>query len=444
MGNRIITSALVFFSFQLCIGCQVNTKESPKDRKLSQKKSKGTTTHKSKDKKTIVPSPKQLEQAKEAYAKYNAQYRYSKNDYGKELHIFIFPSYTKDEDLEGTPDLPFAFGLNLFRTKITNNGLSHLSRLKNLYLLDLPPNLPSMISNPQITDDGLIHLKDLINLRRLSLYDNELISEKGITHLKRLRHLNYLRTNINDKILNVLKSNGQLHALHRAKYKGPLRPSGLDSVLHFDLSYTPITSESFRYISELKNLHSLNLDSTQVSDEWLKHLKDLERLKYLDLSRTKITDAGLAHLKDLENLYSLNLEKSKIQGDGLKYLKNMKNLKYLTFYSRDITDSLLISVIDNNLLHALRHQSWYPLLKDSSLNLAYTKVSDEGMATIAEKLPSLYSLTLPHQITDKGLSHLKKLKNLSYLYLRECKMTKMGIMDFQQSNPKCRIAHQKR
>ncbi len=83
--------------------------------------------------------------------------------------------------------------------ELTDEGLAHVSRLKDVAWLNL--------RGTQITSQGLVHLKGLTTLRHLHLENTE-VDDEGIVHLKGLPNLEYLNlyaTNVTDKSLNELK-----------------------------------------------------------------------------------------------------------------------------------------------------------------------------------------------------------------------------------------------
>ena len=70
--------------------------------------------------------------------------------------------------------------LNLARTKVSDAGLSEVSKLSKLTRLHL--------ENTGITDTGLAHVSKLANLEYLNLYGTK-VSDKGVAHLKKLKNL---------------------------------------------------------------------------------------------------------------------------------------------------------------------------------------------------------------------------------------------------------------
>ncbi len=166
--------------------------------------------------------------------------------------------------------------LRLFRAKIGDRGLKHLSGLKNLRELNLRADF--LTETPIIGDAGLKHLSGLKNLRKLDLGETQ-VGDRGLKHLsglKNLRKLNLIRTQVGD--------------------------SGL------------------KHLSGLKNLRKLYLVGTQIGDGGLKHLSGLKNLRELDLEETQVGDGGLKHLFGLKNLRKLNVFRTYVTDHQLKLL----------------------------------------------------------------------------------------------------------------------------
>jgi hypothetical protein len=86
------------------------------------------------DPKPVQPTKEQLEAAKQAYAKFGAQYEPYTNQKTKQtFHSFTMPMTTTDAALKGLPDLPFSFGLVLRSRQVTDAGLKELKDLKTTH-----------------------------------------------------------------------------------------------------------------------------------------------------------------------------------------------------------------------------------------------------------------------------------------------------------------------
>jgi RNA polymerase sigma factor (sigma-70 family) len=126
----------------------------------------------------------QLVAAKEAYAKFGAEYQISLNPQTRHvLHGFSLPPNTTDADLKGLPDLPFRFALSLIGAQVTDAGMKEIKGLKNLAHL--------RIGNTKVTDAGLKEIKELKNLTFLGLRNTK-VTDDGLKELKDLKNLTSL------------------------------------------------------------------------------------------------------------------------------------------------------------------------------------------------------------------------------------------------------------
>lgn len=115
-----------------------------------------------------------------------------------------------------------------------------------------------------------------------------------------------------------------------------------------------------------------------------------------------VDDAQLAALAPVSTqVASLNLARTKVTDDGLKALEPLKNLR--------------------------------------KLHLENTKIGDAGL-THLKGLTNLEYLNLyGTQVTDSGLSQLEGLKDLKALYLWQTKVTPAGVDKLKKALPKCDI-----
>ncbi len=88
-----------------------------------------------------------------------------------------------DHLLKLTPLADQVTWLNLAGTSVGDEGLKHLSKLKNLTSLHL--------EKTRVGNVGLAHLKELEHLEYLNLYDTR-VSDGGLVHLERLKRLKQL------------------------------------------------------------------------------------------------------------------------------------------------------------------------------------------------------------------------------------------------------------
>ena len=160
------------------------------------------------DSKPGDPTKEQMEAAKKAYAQVGGELIPYKHPLTKATYAqFNFDKKTKsltDEDLKDLPDLPIAFMLDFEScAKVTDNGLKHLKKLKNLHGLGLRgtqvtdaglkdikdlPLIDLVLGQTKVTDGGLKELRGLKNLVVLWLHDTN-ITDAGLKELKELKNL---------------------------------------------------------------------------------------------------------------------------------------------------------------------------------------------------------------------------------------------------------------
>jgi hypothetical protein len=220
-------------------------------------------------------------------------------------------------------------------TKVTDDGLVHLTSLKDIVSFTLTSNI--------VTDKGLVHLEGLTGLKKLilsgtSFGDSSLVHLRGLTNLEsmslggprftdaglvhiqqfsKLESLSLIMTTVTDSGLQAINKMNQLRSL---TLMGRFTDAGL------------------AHLKELQNLQTLMLGGTKISDAGLTHLSGLTDLQNLSLNNTAITDAGLIHLSGLKTLTSLNLQKTGISDAGLDRLSEMSKLDTLFLSGTSVTE----------------------------------------------------------------------------------------------------------
>jgi hypothetical protein len=191
-------------------------------------------------------------------------------------------SRATDRDLEVLLSLPDITYLNVGETRlITNEGLRIIGGLAQLKELDL-----SYCEG--ITDDGLVHLSRLHQLWLLSLVGCRM-NGSGLRHIQHLplRSLSLNWVPVTDDHLAAVAAMTQLSSL--------------------DMQETAITGHGLTHVALLKNLRHLDVNRTGVDDASLMYLFGLSKLTHLYLSDTKVTGDAVAKLRQaLPNLQQVD------------------------------------------------------------------------------------------------------------------------------------------
>ena len=168
------------------------------------------------------------------------------------------------------------------------------------------------------------------------------------------------------------------------------------------------SSEIITTWADFTNLHHLNVSGTVQISTIISQLRKHKTLSTLILSNCRITNQDLEHVATISNLSHLDISKSysnKIKyglGLGLIHLTSLSNLKKL--YITDV------------------------VLSDDDVHIISTFRNIQTISLTMCTVRTIYDYKKPPCISNKGLSHLINLINLTELVLNGCyDMTEEGI-----------------
>jgi hypothetical protein len=155
-----------------------------------------------------------------------------------------------------------------------------------------------------------------------------------------------------------------------------------------------------------------------VTDAGIAHLARCTNLRVLHLGGLDLTDRSLATIGKLTSLEELHLDSNEITGDGLRHLVGLKNLRRLDLSFNPLRDDVFETLAK---LSELTYLSTY-----------FTGTVDDRVLELCSRLTKLETLKLSERtqaVTDRGLEHVARLKNLKNFELREAKaVTDAGIV----------------
>ncbi len=307
-------------------------------------------------------------------------------------------------------------------------NIKHFALPSNIninHIYYLPKNLRSLKIDPfnKLTDDYLAEIAKLEYLNTLDIEgQSSIITAKGISYLRNLRHLENLNLTlvfntsvVREPIGDIYPEIGKLESLKSLKigknngisdYSRFGEIGKLPNLNHLNMEYTGlITDPEFSNILNLSSLRSLNLNGCwKLTDSIFLNINQLSNLTYLNLCGTKITDAGMAAVGELPNLSSLELSCSEITEAGIQVLAGLNNLTHVRMYRMNLTDGY-IEELGN--LENLEHLE-------------------------------LHLCTLP----ESALEKIGKLENLKKLTLWACKgVTEEDIEILKEQLPNTKIKH---
>jgi hypothetical protein len=214
-----------------------------------------------------------------------------------------------DAGLERLAGLPRLRSLTLFGTRVTNDGLSLLTRFRLLRHLSI------VLVNGGVTERGFVHLAKLTRLRSLAITDLSYPSTDAmtaglseLTKLGVLESLNIFSMRVND---DALESIGKLQSLRNLS-------------LYHAIATMPVTDLGLERLKGLGELRTFRLGIHRISDQGLAAISTLGKLETIEVSsltRSTISDTGLQQLSRLSSLKSLRLPPSRdMTSSGLERL----------------------------------------------------------------------------------------------------------------------------
>ncbi len=186
--------------------------------------------------------------------------------------------------------------LNLNDSWLTPANLAHFSRLTYL-----------SAASSQLDNQALAQLGPAVrlSLHELHLADNPAIDAQGARHLSSLQALTLL-----DLSGCAINSDG-VEALARV--------SSL-AVLEIQNSSCGLDGDALAPLSQLTNLHSLNVSCDDVDSGGALHIGKCTQLQRLTIGYNQIGDEGLLNLLTLARLQNLDLSCNCISSDGAYHL----------------------------------------------------------------------------------------------------------------------------
>jgi hypothetical protein len=185
----------------------------------------------------------------------------------------------------------------------------------------------AIFSQGKGTDDDLALLCQLAGIRKLCL-DNACVTDVGMGHLarmKNLEHLDLYRTKVTPAGLAMLRGLKKLQRLELEE--SPIcdacvaELSQLKALVTMNLSYTRVTDAGLAHLARLSKLGQLILEDISISDAGLEYLCDIPGLVVLGLTNTQVTDAGLTHLTNMPRLKQVYLCETRVTAAAIEELQ---------------------------------------------------------------------------------------------------------------------------
>lgn len=336
---------------------------------------------------------------------------------------------------------------------LTDEHLHSLIELQNLQKLEL--------SSIGVTAAGIGGLSALPKLKNLTVGHCATLDDSSVEHLVRLSHLDDLKLpnteltipaylDLLERLVGVWTPNigefpkGLREISKRGRFSKKLdlfasRPS-------MDRSQQPLLPGDLALVSTVSGLQSLYLEG-EITDAMFLELGPLPQLESLHLMDTLITDEGLQRLSGFPNLKRFSMFPSQVTGSGLKHLKHtpaLTRLEICTQQGDEVIQHLahlqeLVELIIGAPITDEGLEQLPVLLKLKSLWLNGSKVRGPGIASLA-KQPSLYALAFRGGLVeDTARVHIASLTSLRWVLVRESGMTEDGKARLRELRPDLKV-----
>lgn len=214
--------------------------------------------------------------------------------------------------------------LNLTRTKVTDEGLAHLTSASSLSSISLPETFRGK---------GFVHLGKLKELYSIELPNNPLVTGKGVQHLadSNISHLQLKRTGITDAGMRDIAKLKKLRYLYLPDYGMDSTSEDGKATLWTDLQAERLTDEGLKHLADIPELDNLYVSGGGVTDKGVEQLASLKKLSGLSFGACpQVTGSGFAKLTDLP-IRNLDIGNTAAGTDSVKHLDKIKLLRSVTF-----------------------------------------------------------------------------------------------------------------
>ncbi|QDT89827.1 serine/threonine-protein kinase [Gimesia algae] len=193
----------------------------------------------------------------------------------------------------------------------------------------------------------------------------------------------------------------------------------------------------------------------KVNDDNIINLKGLSELTSLSLTQTEVTRHGISQLASLPSLNRIMMP-YKFDEKELGCLSQLKGLKHVELSTPNYTDACIIHL--NKLPQLIRLE----LVKTAITEKGFKQLSAQQLSSIRlcenfelyevalkhfqnlQNFPKLIDITIignrtGRVLTDSGLMHLQKIKQLRQVSLINTNVTVAGIAALKQALPACKV-----
>ncbi|MBQ2821721.1 MAG: hypothetical protein IJF17_09090 [Thermoguttaceae bacterium] len=287
-------------------------------------------------------------------------------------------TYLRTATLESVAKMPNLRNLVLLYGNFDNEGVSKLTAVKTLRLLDLR-------GCAAVTDEGLAALKELPNLIVLKLRCTA-VTNAGIENIRGKK----------------------------------LKTFGIEDSQTFDDTAIAWLGEMVESMQEITIMRCI-----AISDNGVNQLAPLTDMRKLNLRGNYLSSDSLKACAGMTKLTQLIVSENIIDDEGVKYLENLGALEHLDLWANMVTDAGVDSLVK--------------IASLKKLSLVGNQITDAGVEKLTA-LPKLEDLDIAEtQITDACVDALAKIKTLKKVSFRATGVSEEAIQKLQAALPNCQV-----
>lgn len=281
-------------------------------------------------------------------------------------------------------------------------------------------------------------------------FDRAIPTEKQLTNIKQksgITHLQFKSCDLRNVKLSTLAGGSIVDLTISGSVLAPDTLDGVASLSKLRRLYIwdkgELTSTLIAEIGKLTELKTLELNADRIAASALYPIGNLSSLEVLTLQGADLSGDALSILKNLPDLREFYILHCHLNAASAAYIADLKSAQSVTFHVSDVNDAVIAKLPEQAKLKEINFEddsitdksvqfvSRFKSLTKLSLDTA--GVTDRALAYLPS-LPALSKLTLGKNITDRGLSQLKKCKSLKWLEINSNdNVTRAGLKQLRGS-----------
>jgi len=201
----------------------------------------------------------------------------------------------------------------------------------------------------------------------------------------------------------------------QAQHLKSLKRLGKNALQSLSVKNSAVGDGDMAYIAHLTGLFELDISNTQVGPRGFANLYQLTSLRKIACIGTTLGEPGRALIASLTYVHQIDADRADL---GDEWLMGLPPLEHLIFLSLDEIDE----ITDEGIAHIAKHKNLRKLF------LSYTQMTDAGLAPL-QKLNYLDRFWMEGtHVTDAGMAGFRTMPNIEEIGIAYTAVTSEGFM----------------